>query len=120
MPYTMLKNVCVLSYIMTMCVEKRFRHPSQKCDASVKIHNEAIIVEYLCDNRDNTNPWRTRARVWYPAFEMCDRLGPEVARMIWVFKSMSCKNRQCLVGRSMCSVFCQVPYDLKSVKRTHC
>lgn len=35
-----------------MCVEKRLWHLIQICDGSVKIHNEAIIVEYLFDNRD--------------------------------------------------------------------
>lgn len=31
--------------------------------------NEPIIVEYLFDSKDNTNPWRSRVQVWYPAFK---------------------------------------------------
>lgn len=43
----MLNSLCVLPYIVTMYVKESLRHPGQKCDESVKIHNEAIVVEYL-------------------------------------------------------------------------
>ena len=41
---------------------------SQKCDESVKLCNADKVVEYLFDDKDDTNPWRTGVQAWVICF----------------------------------------------------